>query len=85
MQSIGLYSVRWQRRRLNLPRPEFRAWNIAVVFTIALYFFLCIAPWFPPPGGSKKGDVSFWYATYAAIAVGRYVIFLSTRNTANDT
>lgn len=68
--SIGLYIVRWRRARLNLPRPEFRAWDPIVIFRILLDLFLLVMPWYPPDGGAYAGDVSFWYATYAATGIG---------------
>lgn len=66
--AIGLFLVRWRRRRLDLPRPIFRAWDVVIIFTILVNVFLLIMPWYPPPGG--KGDVSFWYATYVVTGVG---------------
>ncbi|CAE6467378.1 unnamed protein product [Rhizoctonia solani] len=47
----------------------------AVVFLIdlasypALSIILLIMPWIPPTGGSKGGDVDFFYATYCIVAI----------------
>lgn len=60
--AIGLYVVRWRRKRLHLPPPAFRAWDILVIFNILVQIYLLIMPWYPPPNG--KGDVTFWYGTY---------------------
>lgn len=66
--AIGLFLVRWRRRRLSLPRPVFHAWDVVIIFTILVNLFLLVMPWYPPPGG--KGDVSFWYATYVVTGIG---------------
>lgn len=67
---IGLLVVRWRRSRLNLPRPEFRAWTVVVYFNIAINFFLIVMPWYPPATGRYGGDVSFWYGTYVVTGIG---------------
>ncbi|KKY19943.1 putative high affinity methionine permease [Phaeomoniella chlamydospora] len=70
--SIGLYIVRWRRRKAGIPRSEFRAWDIAVTFNIAANLFILIMPWYPPEPG--QSDVSFWYATYVVVGIGIIVI-----------
>ncbi|GAB7356754.1 hypothetical protein MBLNU459_g7654t3 [Dothideomycetes sp. NU459] len=67
--SIGLYIVRYRRRKLNLPRAEFRAWDSAVIFTILVNIYLLVMPWYPPTDGATGGDVSFWYATYCVTGI----------------
>ena len=67
--TVGLYIVRYRRRKLGLPRAEFRAWDISVVFNIAANLFLVIMPWYPPASGRDGGDVSFWYATYVVVGI----------------
>jgi hypothetical protein len=61
--AVGLYVVRWRRKCLGFPAPEYRAWDIAVVFSILVSLFLLVMPWYPPDGGPFAGDVSFWYVT----------------------
>jgi hypothetical protein len=68
--SVGLYIIRWRRSRLNLPKPSFRAWDVSIIFTILVYLFLLVMPWYPPAGGPYSGDVSFWYATYVVTGIG---------------
>lgn len=68
--AVGIYVVRWRRRKANLPEPEFKAWNVVVAFNILIQLYLIIMPWYPPAGGQYAGDVSFWYATYAVTGVG---------------
>ncbi|KKY32048.1 putative high affinity methionine permease [Diaporthe ampelina] len=68
--AVGLYVVRWRRRRANLPPPEFKAWHSVVIFNILVQLYLLVMPWYPPAGGQYAGDVSFWYATYAVTGVG---------------
>jgi hypothetical protein len=68
--SVGLYIVRYRRKKLGVPGSEFRAWDAAVVFTILQNLYLLIMPWYPPTGGATGGDVSFWYATYCVTGIG---------------
>jgi hypothetical protein len=70
LMAVGLLLVRWRRRNLNLPSPQFRAWTFVVVFSILVQVFLLIMPWYPPDGGPFAGDVSFWYATYVVTGIG---------------
>lgn len=62
--AAGLILLR--RRRPDLKRP-FKAWLPAVWLKIATSIALLAAPFFPPP--DWKGDVDFFYATYAIVGV----------------
>lgn len=66
----GLLIIRHRRARLNIPRTEFRVWDIAIYFSLAVNVFLLVMPWYPPPEGRDGGDVSFWYATYCVTGLG---------------
>ncbi|KAJ5953026.1 Amino acid/polyamine transporter I [Penicillium vulpinum] len=68
--TIGLVITRIRRARLNLPAPEYKAWNITVAFAILSNLYMVVMPWYPPSTGANGGDVSFWYATYCAVALG---------------
>jgi hypothetical protein len=70
LMSVGLLIVRHKRKALNLPRPAFKAWDIAIYFSILKNLYLLIMPWYPPAGGATGGDVSFWYATYVVTSIG---------------
>ncbi|KAJ9607680.1 hypothetical protein H2200_007758 [Cladophialophora chaetospira] len=74
LMAVGLYFVRYQRKKLNLPPPSkayaFRTWHVAIIFTILVNLYLLIMPWYPPTGGATGGDVSLWYATYVVTGVG---------------
>ncbi|KZL86037.1 high affinity methionine permease [Colletotrichum incanum] len=70
VMSVGLYVVRWRRKRLNLPQPTFEAWDVIIIFNIAKDVYLLVMPWYPPDGGVFAGDVSFWYATYVVAGIG---------------
>ena len=48
---------------LNLPRGEFKAWDIVVIFNILVNLYLVVMPWYPPATGRNGGNVSFWYGT----------------------
>jgi amino acid transporter len=67
--ALGLFVLRWRRKRANLPPSGFRAWSVAVSFSIAANIYLLIMPWYPPSTGRYGGDVSFWYATYCAVGL----------------
>ncbi|KAF4468379.1 high-affinity methionine permease [Fusarium albosuccineum] len=67
---IGLYVVRWRRKKANLPEPEFKTWHVVILFNICIRIYLLVMPWYPPEGGQYAGDVSFWYATYAVTGIG---------------
>lgn len=66
----GLLIIRRRRRTLNLPRPEYKTWTIAIGFAILSNVYLLVAPWYPPSGGANGGDVSFWYGTYLCVGIG---------------
>jgi hypothetical protein len=68
--AVGLLVLRWRRKRVGLPPSDFRAWTIAVAFSIAANLYLLIMPWYPPSTGKFGGDVSFWYATYCVVGIG---------------
>ncbi|UQC79639.1 high-affinity methionine permease [Colletotrichum lupini] len=72
--AVGIYVVRWRRRKANLPEPEFKAWHVVIIFNICIQLYLLIMPWYPPAGGQYAGDVSFWYATYAVTGIGILLI-----------
>ncbi|KAJ5164484.1 uncharacterized protein N7500_006314 [Penicillium coprophilum] len=63
--TIGLLVVRY--REPHLPRP-FKAWLPAVWLRVVMCLVLLIAPFIPPP--NWKGDVDFFYATYALVGIG---------------
>ncbi|KAJ4361472.1 hypothetical protein N0V85_009403 [Neurospora sp. IMI 360204] len=56
IMGISRYVVRYRRSRLNLPRPEFKAWDLVVVFNILVQLYLVVMPWYPPAGGAYAGD-----------------------------
>ncbi|KAK5662270.1 hypothetical protein OQA88_8175 [Cercophora sp. LCS_1] len=68
--AIGLYIVRYRRKRLGLGRASFKAWHPVVIFSIIVHTYLLVMPWYPPEGGVFAGDVSFWYATYVVAGIG---------------
>ncbi|KAJ5513201.1 Major facilitator superfamily domain general substrate transporter [Penicillium fimorum] len=63
--TLGLLVVRY--REPHLPRP-FKAWLPAVWLRIVVCLVLLVAPFIPPP--NWKGDVDFFYATYAIVGIG---------------
>lgn len=68
--SVGIYLIRYQRKKAGIGRSEFRAWDVVVIFAILVNLFLLIMPWVPPTGGIYAGDVSFFYATYCIAGLG---------------
>jgi amino acid transporter len=71
--TFGLLLIRRRRKRVGIPDTEFRVWNAAIVFSLAVNVFILVMPWYPPPGGRFGGDVSFWYATYCVVGLAMYV------------
>ena len=67
---IGLLLVRRARKRVNLPRGEFRAWDVVVYFNILVMLYLVVMPWYPPATGRNGGDVTFWYGRYIVTSIG---------------
>ncbi|KAJ5835920.1 Major facilitator superfamily domain general substrate transporter [Penicillium robsamsonii] len=63
--TVGLLLVRY--REPYLPRP-FKAWLPAVWLRVVVCLVLLVAPFIPPP--NWKGDVDFFYATYAIVGIG---------------
>jgi hypothetical protein len=68
--TIGLFWVRRRRQSIGAPKTEFRAWNVVLVFALAVNVYLLVLPWVPPTGGIYAGDVSFFYATYCIVGLG---------------
>ncbi|KAL4777486.1 amino acid/polyamine transporter I [Aspergillus nidulans var. acristatus] len=67
--AVGLLFTRRHRKRLNIPRTEWHAWDIVVYFAILANLYLLVAPWYPPAAGANGGDVSFWYGTYVVVGI----------------
>ncbi|KAI9647500.1 hypothetical protein NHQ30_003885 [Ciborinia camelliae] len=57
--TVGLLIIRRNRRRLAIVHDDFRTWDVAIYFSLAVNVFLLVMPWYPPPGGARGGDVSF--------------------------
>ncbi|KAF7159607.1 hypothetical protein CNMCM5623_004987 [Aspergillus felis] len=68
--AIGLLLTRRHRKRHNIPPSGYKAWDMVVGFSILSNTYMVVAPWYPPTTGANGGDVSFWYATYLAVALG---------------
>ncbi|KIM94016.1 hypothetical protein OIDMADRAFT_136507 [Oidiodendron maius Zn] len=67
--TFGLLLIRRSRKKAGIVGIEFKAWNAAIIFSLAVNIFILVMPWFPPPGGKYGGDVSFWYATYCVVGL----------------
>ncbi|KAF9484383.1 high affinity methionine permease [Pholiota conissans] len=70
LMTIGLFFVRRRRQSIGAPKTEFRAWNVVLIFSLAVNVYLLALPWVPPAGGIYGGDVSFFYATYCIVGLG---------------
>lgn len=69
--TFGLVLIRRRRKQAGVTQEEtYRAWDVAIVFSLAVNVFLLVMPWYPPPTGRDGGDVSFWYGTYCAVGLG---------------
>ncbi|ATY65620.1 high affinity methionine permease [Cordyceps militaris] len=71
---IGVFILRRRRTKSNIPRSQFRVWDVLLVFFTLIQVFVLVMPWWPPKGGPYAGDVSFWYATYCVVGIGIMVI-----------
>ncbi|KJA26265.1 hypothetical protein HYPSUDRAFT_199018 [Hypholoma sublateritium FD-334 SS-4] len=70
LMTLGLFFVRKRRLSIGAPKTEFRAWNVVLVFALAVNVYILVLPWVPPTGGIYAGDVSFFYATYCIVGLG---------------
>lgn len=72
--TFGLFLIRRRRKARGIVTEpglqSFRAWDVAILFSLAVNVFLLVMPWYPPPSGRYGGDVSFWYATYCVTGLG---------------
>ncbi|KAF8183980.1 high affinity methionine permease [Pholiota molesta] len=68
--NFRLFWVRRRRQSIGAPKTEFRAWNVVLVFALAVNVYLLVLPWVPPTSGIYAGDVSFFYATYCIVGLG---------------
>ncbi|KAF9690577.1 hypothetical protein EKO04_011330 [Ascochyta lentis] len=67
---VGIYAIRYRRRKEGLPPAQFQAWHSALIFSALVCLFILIMPWVPPEDG---GDYSFWYGTYIVVGIGLLV------------
>ncbi|KAG5984949.1 hypothetical protein E4U54_006082 [Claviceps lovelessii] len=67
--TLGVYIIRRRRRRNQLPKSQFRVWDVLLLFYNLIQVFLLVMPWWPPKGGPYAGNVSFWYATYCVTGI----------------
>ncbi|KAF2638768.1 LAT family L-amino acid transporter [Massarina eburnea CBS 473.64] len=63
---VGIYSIRYRRKRDGLPPATFQSWHSALILSALICLFILIMPWFPP----EDSDSSIWYATYCAVGLG---------------
>lgn len=73
LMTLGLFFVRKRRLSIGAPKTEFRAWNVVLVFALAVNVYILVLPWVPPAGGIYGGDVSFFYATYCIVGLAMCV------------
>ncbi|KAH8726971.1 amino acid permease-domain-containing protein [Phaeosphaeriaceae sp. PMI808] len=66
---VGVYWLRYQRKKAGLPPATFQAWHSALILSAASCLFILIMPWFPP----RKSKYNFWYATYCVVGIGLFV------------
>jgi amino acid transporter len=66
---VGIYLIRYRRRKEGLPPATFQTWHSALILSAAVCLFILIMPWYPP----ASSDSSIWYGTYCAVGVGLMV------------
>ncbi|KAL1410619.1 hypothetical protein Q8F55_004636 [Vanrija albida] len=81
--TIGLFLIRRQRKKLGLPRSQFRAWTVVPAFFVLAKVFLLIMPWIPPKAGINASAFGFFYAasslvglSFILIAFAYYVLWI---------
>lgn len=42
--AVGVFLIRRQRKRINAERPEFKAWDVVLLFYIAIQIILLVMP-----------------------------------------
>lgn len=62
---VGVYFIRYRRKKEGLPQASFRTWHSALILSAAVCLFILIMPWYPP----DENEYSFWYATYCAVGI----------------
>ena len=67
---IGVYFIRHRNKRLARGRPDFKLWDVFLVFFILIQVYILAMPWWPPEGGANAGQFSFWYATHCVVGIG---------------
>lgn len=67
--AIGVFLIRRRRAASGIPRPEFRVWDVLLIFYTLIQVYILVMPWWPPKGGPYAGSVSFWYATYCVVGI----------------
>ncbi|CAH0024021.1 unnamed protein product [Clonostachys rhizophaga] len=72
--AAGVYVIRRRRARNNIPRSEFRGWDVALIFFILMQIYTLVMPWIPPEKGIYGGDVSFFYATYMLTGIAILIV-----------
>ncbi|KAI0008229.1 amino acid transporter [Xylariaceae sp. FL0662B] len=68
--AVGVYLIRYRHKRLGRGKPDFKTWDVALIFYILIQVYVIATPWIPPKGGPYAGEVSFWYATYCVVGIG---------------
>jgi len=46
--AVGLYLVRWERKKAGIAPSNFRAWDVAIIFSILVNIYCLVMPWYPP-------------------------------------
>lgn len=70
LMTFGLFLIRRQRKKLGLPRPEYRGWTVVAVFFLLVNLFLIVMPWVPPKAGLNASSFNFFYAASSLTGVG---------------
>ncbi|KAL1412172.1 hypothetical protein Q8F55_003182 [Vanrija albida] len=70
LMTFGLFLVRRNRKRLGLPKTEYRSWTFVALFYLAANIFLIIMPWVPPKAGINASSFNFFYAASSLTGLG---------------
>ncbi|KAL1410263.1 hypothetical protein Q8F55_004269 [Vanrija albida] len=70
LMTFGLFLIRRQRKRDNLPPTQYRSWTWAALVFLAAKIFLLVMPWVPPKGTLKSTSYGFFYASSSLAGLG---------------
>jgi hypothetical protein len=79
--AVGVFIIRRQRKRINAERPEFKAWDVVLLFYIAIQVILLVMPVIISPLFQTELSliqISQWVPPAGGIYAGSVSFFYAT-------